>query len=662
MILKELVLENFGPYYGKNVINLNPQIDDNYQNTSPIILIGGMNGGGKTTLMDAIRLALYGKRAECSNRENLSYNDFLIQCVNKNADLAAETRIELTIEHIINEQWTELKIVRHWQKNIKDGKDNLGIIEGDWPEPNLAENWDEYVEDILPLGISNLFLFDGEQVKELAEQDLPTSAVIQAMRSLLGLELADKLALDLDLLVNRKQKELLTNSQEQKLADIEAELKELEQQKQELIIELATIESQLKTIQKKYDKTTNQFREEGSKLASEKQKLQDKQGLIQESIEQIRKELSSLASQYLPLSLITHYLKQIQSQLVTEKKLTQIQNSLDLWQIRDEKLINFLTDINLSSDYHNKIANFLTEEKQNLEQELTENKIYLKAEDTSLPKLNNILNYALPNQQKLLQEKLTKLEGLEQEFDNLEVMITQTISPQKYNNLETEVKETEQELINIKTNLATIKQTLNAVNKKITQHRKKLASYGTENLENLQIKHIIDVMPKVKQTLINFQEKLTLRKLNKLEIEVTNCFRYLLHKSNLITKVAISADNFALTLYDSQGSLVSKNRLSAGEKQLLAIALLWGLARVSGKNLPIAIDTPLGRLDSSHRYNLIERYFPTASHQVILLSTDTEIGELEVKQLRQQEAIAREYLLDYDGKTNQTTVKTGYFF
>jgi DNA sulfur modification protein DndD len=102
--------------------------------------------------------------------------------------------------------------------------------------------------------------------------------------------------------------------------------------------------------------------------------------------------------------------------------------------------------------------------------------------------------------------------------------------------------------------------------------------------------------------------------------------------------------------------------LSAGEKQLLAIAFLWGLARVSGRKLPVAIDTPLGRLDSSHRTNLVERYFPGASHQVILLSTDTEIGEVEIEQLRQQDAIAREYLLKYDSSERQTIIEPGYFW
>ena len=159
-----------------------------------------------------------------------------------------------------------------------------------------------------------------------------------------------------------------------------------------------------------------------------------------------------------------------------------------------------------------------------------------------------------------------------------------------------------------------------------------------------------------------FQEKLTLRKLNKLESEVTNCFRYLLHKSNLIGRISIATETFALSLYNQEGNLIPKKRLSAGEKQLLAISLLWGLARVSEKNLPMAIDTPLARLDSSHRHNLIERYFSTASHQVILLSTDTEITETEVKRLREKNAIAREYLLDYNSQLNMTTVKSGYFW
>ena len=166
----------------------------------------------------------------------------------------------------------------------------------------------------------------------------------------------------------------------------------------------------------------------------------------------------------------------------------------------------------------------------------------------------------------------------------------------------------------------------------------------------------------MQDTLKLFRERLTLRKLNKLEEEVKNSFLYLLHKSDLVHRIAIDTNSFSLSLYDFNGKPVPKHRLSAGEKQLLAIAFLWGLAKVSGHRLPVAIDTPLGRLDSSHRNNLVERYFPSASHQVILLSTDTEIGKTEIETLRQNEAIAHEYLLDYNSTTRQTTIQPGYFW
>ncbi len=121
MIFLELVLQNFGPYAGRQVISLDPRIDQ--ENIRPIILLGGMNGGGKTTLMDAIRLALYGSRAQCSTRGNLSYNDFLTQCVNSQADPINKTRIELVFEHIEDDKPVKYRIVRTWEKNPKDGKD-----------------------------------------------------------------------------------------------------------------------------------------------------------------------------------------------------------------------------------------------------------------------------------------------------------------------------------------------------------------------------------------------------------------------------------------------------------------------------------------------------------------------------------------------------------
>ena len=102
------------------------------------------------------------------------------------------------------------------------------------------------------------------------------------------------------------------------------------------------------------------------------------------------------------------------------------------------------------------------------------------------------------------------------------------------------------------------------------------------------------------------------------------------------------------------------SRLSAGERQLLAISLLWGLARASGRPLPTIIDTPLGRLDSSHRRHMIDRYFPVASHQVILLSTDEEIDIESLERLLPY--VGRRYYLQFDETSRSTMITEGYFW
>ena len=88
--------------------------------------------------------------------------------------------------------------------------------------------------------------------------------------------------------------------------------------------------------------------------------------------------------------------------------------------------------------------------------------------------------------------------------------------------------------------------------------------------------------------------------------------------------------------------------------------MLWGLAQVSGRQLPTIIDTPLGRLDSIHRKALTERYFPNAADQVILLSTDQEIDAELASSL--DSATGRWYRIEYDQALEQSAITEGYFF
>ncbi|MDB9474417.1 DNA sulfur modification protein DndD [Dolichospermum circinale] len=662
MIFLELVLQNFGPYAGKQIINLNPQIDED--NARPIILLGGMNGGGKTTLIDAIRLALYGQRAQCSTRGNLSYSDFLTQCVNSKANPTEKTRIELVFEHIEEDKPIQYRVVRTWEKNPKDGKDHLGILGDDetWPIDSLVNIWDEYIENILPLGISNLFLFDGEQVKELAEQEIPPPIVIDAINGLLGLELADKLAIDLEILVNRKKREFADNKDLGKLEEIETKLHEKQQEYENNRQRLATVNIKVAELEKIEEEALDKFVNEGGKIAAERSQLEKQREEKIKLANNVRESLCELAGDVLPLALISPLLSQIQRQGEKELKTQQIQLAKDVLIARDERLMNWLKQLNLENTKISNIQSFLAEDINNLysNKSSTEN-TWLNADEESLSLVDNI-TYRLQIGQNTAQKQLDELTNYEEEILTLERQVQTAAAPEEYIKLQKAVKQAQTGFNQIRYQAEMMNQKLIELEAETKKLRQELNEYTVENLKYQNSEHIIDSATKVQQTLKIFRERLTLRKLNKLEEEVKNCFLYLLHKSDLVHRIAIDSKSFSLSLYDYNGKPVPKHRLSAGEKQLLAIAFLWGLAKVSGRRLPIAIDTPLGRLDSSHRNNLVERYFPSASHQVILLSTDTEIAKKEYQNLKETEAIAREYLLQYNSNKRETTIKPGYFW
>lgn len=659
MIFLELVLQNFGPYLGRQVLNLRPEDD----RTRSIILLGGMNGGGKTTLMDAIRLALYGHRAQCSTRSNLGYSEFLTQSVNRHTPIGEQTCIELAFEHILNNVQVEFRIKRTWTTNPKGGKDTLGVLVDDWPDTALAQIWDERIEDLLPLGISNLFLFDGEQVKELAEQEVPPPVVVEAMRSLLGLELAERLSVDIDILVNRKRKAIADVQELLSIEEIEQKLLFHQKEHQVAKKQLEASQNELQQAQEKENQAYEKFRSEGGKIAGERSHLEAQLRYSTESASSQRQAMSELAAEFLPLVLISPLLSQAQTQGQKEYRQQQAKIALDVLRQRDQRFLNCITELALLPEQIAQIKSFIEKENYELEQDIDPNEqLWLLVDIETLNQLDNIINHYLPTQQNQALEQLSNLKTQEEEITAIEKQLAAAAAPEAYEKLAAAVRHAQAELAHFKAAYETAKQRCDKLATVIEKITKELSQYSEQNIDKKNDEHIITASTKVQNTLKLFREKLTLRKLNQLESVVTECFLYLLHKSDLVHRIAIDTDTFSLSLYDLAGLPVPKHRLSAGEKQLLAIAFLWGLARVSGRNLPVAIDTPLGRLDSSHRTNLVERYFPSASHQVILLSTDTEIGETELQQLRASNAIAREYLLKYNPGDRQTIIEPGYFW
>ena len=144
-----------------------------------------------------------------------------------------------------------------------------------------------------------------------------------------------------------------------------------------------------------------------------------------------------------------------------------------------------------------------------------------------------------------------------------------------------------------------------------------------------------------------------------LALTITECYHKLANKQNLIEEIIMDPKTLDIIYLNKEEKEVPKESLSAGEKQLMVIAILWALAKCSKKKLPVIIDTPLSRLDSEHRSALITTYFPNASEQTIILSTDSEIDSTYYEMMK--DSVGDEFTLNYDDESRSTSVARGYF-
>ena len=135
MILDEIILHDFGVYAGRQTITLTPP-----SKHKPVILFGGLNGGGKTTLLDAIQLCMFGSFAQCSNRGTLGYQEFLRRCVHRPTK-AKEAAVELAFRHRLEGQEQDYRLHRSWRVNGKGVRERFEVIRNGADDPALAENW-----------------------------------------------------------------------------------------------------------------------------------------------------------------------------------------------------------------------------------------------------------------------------------------------------------------------------------------------------------------------------------------------------------------------------------------------------------------------------------------------------------------------------------------
>ena len=161
-----------------------------------------------------------------------------------------------------------------------------------------------------------------------------------------------------------------------------------------------------------------------------------------------------------------------------------------------------------------------------------------------------------------------------------------------------------------------------------------------------------------KGLLVNYKTKLLTSRIGHIEQLIVECLQRLMRKKDQIVRVKISVPDFDFKLFTASGQEVAYGRLSEGERQMLITSIVWGLARASGKVFPLVVDTPLARLDSKHRGNLTTEFYPNASHQSIIFSTDEEYVGLRLKEI--EPYVCRYYTLVNDG-VSSSVINPAYF-
>ena len=655
MILDKLSLHNFAIYKGEQEFDLNP-----VSKTKPIILIGAMNGSGKTTFLQSIDFLLYGKNSNTFKSQNLSYEGYLEKNIHKDhKDEGAS--ISLNFRKQTRGKEENFKVVRMWKKNGEKIKENLFVYVNDNLDDLITKDWDNFIEQILPAKVAQLFFFDGEKIEQLADLDQSKEVLRKAIDSLLGLEIVTRLNLDLDefakksAVLSKDDKDLKTiNELENQVNLINQDIKKLEEKKIKLEDDSTKIKFEISSLDQELERSGLSFFEKKKQIELALENKNKENG-------ELKNHLINIASEEGPLLIVRKEIKEIEEKLLNNIN----QNKKDL---ASEEKNNLIKDIKLfvekdcnDHNFREKLFNFLLSKQTKT---FSVNEDFSKINGLNLENLKDIQNKILPDLDKKINFNLNQLKENIIDIERLEIEFKKIPAEDKIKPIINKQESLKIEVIQI---LGAIKQINEQIEQKNSEKRpkefqlKKLYQIQSDKkTELLDSERFVVFSEKTQIIMDEFKKKVLEHHIFKLENFIKECFNFLIRKKEFLEKVKIDINNFELLLFDKKNRNIETSTLSAGERQLLAVAILWALAKASNKLSPTIIDTPLGRLDSKHRLNLVEKYFPNASHQVILLSTDEEINKNYLNIMK--DSVSKSYLINFDPKLNGSVVEKGYFF
>ena len=660
MRIQRIKISNFKTYLS---LDLDLTVDDD----RPIILIGGSNGGGKTTLFEAISGALYGLKIESKEHFMELLNQGAVNKVKPEISLqitfvgkvlGQQQKYILKRNYILNPQGRPLESV---SLNMNGNMYVYGTMTAPKERVRAEQEISKIIKANLPQELSQYFLFDAMQSSELLKKNVFQQTIRDNFENVLGFKKY--------LQLKRAAEKLQQEWAEQRL-EAEKEAKEyssLCNQKEQLVIDLNASLAEQDRLYKYMSSVEDEYQraKEGAQQAANLSKrIQDVDGKIRVITEDAANYAENLKA-FVDNIEINVFLPKLASNLsqeinnilrVKEQLQKQSTGTYPIETLRDvtSKIIDYLKELSLCSqavDEENVISHIVAMQNTTNAKDPYD---YLNTAEVDalreLPKKGNGNQFvSIDRKRQDMEIQLANLDNLRTEKRTLE-------QTQAGGNglLIANYEDAKRSVDKLKTQEDSLKNEIQRLEKRIHQ-------FDVQIQQEPDVK--FDTLVKLRPFFDKVADNLLKKKKTQIETEMQSQLNRLLvsYKGHVgRVELSDSMENFNIKLYHSAGNEISLNQLNAASKQIFIQVLLKVLRNLGDYNPPVMIDTVMGVLDNESRDALMEEYFPQLAEQTILLCTTSEI-RTDSDYIKLEPFISKTYTLHRNVEEQNTTIDEGYF-
>ena len=655
MLIQKIKISNFKTYLS---LDLDLTVDDD----RPIILIGGSNGGGKTTLFEAISGALYGLKIESKEH----FMELLNQgAINK---VKPEISLQITFVGKVLGQQQKYILKRIYQLNpqgrpLESVSLNMNgnmYVYGTMTAPKERVRAEQEISKIikatLPQELSQYFLFDAMQSSELLKKNVFQQTIRDNFENVLGFKKYLQL---------KRASEKLQQEWAQQRLEAEQEAKEynnLCSQKDGLVAEMNACLAEQDRLYKYMASVEDEYQraKEGAQQAMNLNKrIQDVDGKIRAITNEAADYAESLKA-FIENIEINVFLPKLASNLsqeinnilrIKEQLLKQSTGAYPIETLRDvtAKIIDYLKELSLCSqavDEENVVAHMVA-----LQNTTNAQDPYDYLDDAEVEALKELPKKGGGNHFVTLDRKRQDMEIQLANLDNLrtEKRTLEQTQAGGNNLLIANYEDAKRSVDKLKTHEDSLKSEIQRLEKRIHQ-------YDVQIQQEPDLK--FDTLVKLRPFFDKVADSLLKKKKAQIETEMQSQLNKLLvsYKGHVArVELSDSMENFNIRLYHSAGNEISLNQLNAASKQIFIQVLLKVLRNLGDYNPPVMIDTVMGVLDNESRDALMEEYFPQLAEQTILLCTTSEI-RTDSDYVKLEPLISKTYPLHRNVEEHNTTV------